>query len=89
MNFSFGLYSFIYLSGFGEWEDPKTRTRCRIVPKKPHELASDIYEWAITRGYMNSVCTVYELHSGTFLISIFILFIFIDLISYFSFLVYR
>lgn len=52
-------------SGFGEWEDPQTKTRCRILPRKPQELASDIYEWATSRGYINSVCTVYELHSGT------------------------
>lgn len=80
-------------SGHGEWEDP-LKTRCRIIWRKPEQLASDIYDWsvqlvlirlmhnsfhdnlspsssiaysfhrAITNGYINSVCTVYELHSG-------------------------
>ena len=51
-------------SGHGEWEDPELRTRCRIMWRKPEQLASDIYDWAVANGYINSVCTVYELHSG-------------------------
>mmetsp|Transcript_16421 Transcript_16421/g.34131 ORF Transcript_16421/g.34131 Transcript_16421/m.34131 type:complete len:181 (-) Transcript_16421:187-729(-) len=51
-------------SGHGEWEDPQTRTRCRILWRKPEQLASDIYDWAVSNGYVNSVCTVFELHSG-------------------------
>ena len=51
-------------SGHGEWEDPEVRTRCRIMWRKPEQLASDIYDWAVANGYINSVCTVYELHSG-------------------------
>lgn len=50
-------------SGHGEWEDD-TKTRCRIMWRKPEQLASDIYAWAEVNGYINSVCTVYELHSG-------------------------
>eukprot|EP01083_Nonionella_stella_P019285 53604_1 len=50
-------------SGHGEWED-QTHTRCRILWRKPEQLASDIYDWAVANGYINSVCTVYELHSG-------------------------
>mmetsp|Transcript_5899 Transcript_5899/g.12463 ORF Transcript_5899/g.12463 Transcript_5899/m.12463 type:complete len:138 (+) Transcript_5899:303-716(+) len=53
-------------SGHGEWEDPQTRTRCRILWRKPEQLASDIYDWAVSNGYVNSVCTVFELHSGEF-----------------------
>lgn len=53
-------------SGHGEWEDPDVRTRCRILWRKPEELASDIYDWAVANGYINNVCTVYELHSGEF-----------------------
>ena len=33
-------------SGHGEWEDETTKTRCRILWRKPEQLASDIYEWA-------------------------------------------
>lgn len=53
-------------SGHGEWEDPELRTRCRIMWRKPEQLASDIYDWAVANGYINSVCTVYELHSGMY-----------------------
>ena len=52
-----------HCSGHGEWEDD-THTRCRILWRKPEQLASDIYTWAETNGYINNVCTVYELHSG-------------------------
>lgn len=51
-------------SGHGEWEDPNLKTRCRILWRKPEQLASDIFDWAETNGFRNSVCTVYELHSG-------------------------
>lgn len=50
-------------SGHGEWDDG-TKTRCRILWRKPEQLAVDIYAWAEANGYINSVCTVYELHSG-------------------------
>uniref|UniRef100_A0A7S1E6Z7 Uncharacterized protein n=1 Tax=Thalassionema nitzschioides TaxID=33649 RepID=A0A7S1E6Z7_9STRA len=33
-------------SGHGEWEDEGTKTRCRILWRKPEQLASDIYDWA-------------------------------------------
>ena len=55
-------------SGHGEWEDPELRTRCRILWRKPEQLASDIYDWAVANGYINSVCTVYELHSGEYIV---------------------
>ncbi|KAL7525164.1 hypothetical protein ACHAWF_001237 [Thalassiosira exigua] len=51
-------------SGHGEWEDPALRTRCRILWRRPEQLASDLYDWAVANGYINSVCTLYELHSG-------------------------
>lgn len=54
-------------SGHGEWEDDM-KTRCRIMWRKPEQLASDIYAWAEVNGYINSVCTVYELHSGKFVL---------------------
>lgn len=50
-------------SGHGEWED-ETKTRCKIIWRKPEHLASDIYSWAEKNGYINSVCTLFELHSG-------------------------
>lgn len=50
-------------SGHGEWEND-AKTRCRVLWRKTDQLASDIYDWAVANGYINSVCTLYELHSG-------------------------
>jgi ESCRT-II complex subunit VPS25 len=50
--------------GHGEWQDPATKTRCRILWRRPEQLASDIYDWADANGFVGSVCTLYELHSG-------------------------
>ncbi len=50
-------------SGHGEWTD-ETRTKCRVLWRTPSQLASDIYEWAAKNGFVGSVCTIYELHSG-------------------------
>ena len=50
--------------GQGEWEDPSTKSRCRILWRRPEQLASDIYDWAQANGLIGSVCTIYELHSG-------------------------
>jgi ESCRT-II complex subunit VPS25 len=49
--------------GYGEWLDD-SKTKCRILWRKPEELATDIYEWAVANGNIGSVCTLYELHSG-------------------------
>lgn len=50
-------------SGHGEWQDDQ-HTTCRILWRKPEQLASDVYVWAQSNGYIGSVCTIYELHSG-------------------------
>jgi ESCRT-II complex subunit VPS25 len=64
--------------GHGEWLDndentcsssssaktTRRKTACRILWRKPEQLATDIYEWAQHNGHVNSVCTLYELHSG-------------------------
>lgn len=49
--------------GYGEWLD-ESRTQCRILWRKPEELATDVYEWAVASGNIGGVCTLYELHSG-------------------------
>lgn len=50
--------------GHGEWQDSSTKTVCRILWRTPQQLAADIYAWAQAQGYIGSVVTVYELHSG-------------------------
>jgi ESCRT-II complex subunit VPS25 len=57
--------------GHGEWLQPpsenlSTRTSLRILWRKPEELATDVYQWAVKNGFVsnNTVCTMYELHSG-------------------------
>lgn len=50
-------------AGHGEWHD-ENKTACRILWRKPEELAADIYQWAQFQGHVGSVVTVYELHSG-------------------------
>jgi ESCRT-II complex subunit VPS25 len=50
-------------TGHGEWEDG-TNTRLRVLWRKPDQLASDIYDWAVKKGMVGTVCTLYELHSG-------------------------
>jgi len=53
-------------SGRGEWLDPDTHTAVRILWRTPSELATDIYEWALSCGHVaaHTICTIYELHSG-------------------------
>ena len=50
-------------SGHGEWLSGDKQA-LRILWRKPDQLAVDIYQWAETNGYVGSVVTVYELHSG-------------------------
>mmetsp|Transcript_38035 Transcript_38035/g.92545 ORF Transcript_38035/g.92545 Transcript_38035/m.92545 type:complete len:102 (-) Transcript_38035:211-516(-) len=50
-------------SGHGEWIDD-AKTECRVLWRKPEELATDVYKWAAATGNIGGVCTLYELHSG-------------------------
>jgi ESCRT-II complex subunit VPS25 len=56
------------LHGHGEWldttNDRNKQTSMRIFWKQPEQIASDIYVWAEQNRYINSIVTVYELHSG-------------------------
>ncbi|KUF94802.1 Vacuolar protein-sorting-associated protein 25 [Phytophthora nicotianae] len=54
--------------GHGRWEDD-TKTRCRIMWKKPAEWAAEIYDFvggmlAKEHGMLGNVFTVYELYAG-------------------------
>jgi len=50
--------------GHGEWVDDGTQSRCMILWRQPKQFAADIYQWAEKNGFIGSVCTIYELHSG-------------------------
>jgi ESCRT-II complex subunit VPS25 len=42
--------------GHGEWEDAK-KTSCRILWRKPEELATDIYLWYVDMSTLHVVCS--------------------------------
>ena len=46
-----------------EWQD-KEKDRCLVMWRTPKEWGALIYQWASDNGFMNTVCTLYELHSG-------------------------
>ena len=46
-----------------EWQD-KEKTRCLVMWRTPKEWGALIYQWASENGFMNTVCTIFELHSG-------------------------
>lgn len=49
-------------SGFGEWEDPGTKTRLRVFSKTPHAWAAILYEWARTTTRVGGdICSFQEL----------------------------
>ena len=56
------------LHGHGEWldttDDGNKEASMRIFWKQPEQIANDIFVWAEQNGYINSIVTVYELHSG-------------------------
>eukprot|EP00128_Syssomonas_multiformis_P006349 Colp12_sorted_trinity150504_noHs@21299 len=50
-------------SGHVEWQ-AKDRSRCLVMWRSPQEWAALIYQWAVDSGNVDTVCTLYELHSG-------------------------
>ncbi|KAJ3445963.1 vacuolar protein-sorting-associated protein [Anaeramoeba flamelloides] len=49
--------------GNAKWVD-KTKEKIQIVWRKPLEWANLIYNWATDNGFINQICTVYELREG-------------------------
>jgi ESCRT-II complex subunit VPS25 len=49
--------------GHGEWQD-EAHTTVRMLWRTPEQLATDIYYWAESNGFIGTVVTLYELHSG-------------------------
>ncbi|XP_065183325.1 vacuolar protein-sorting-associated protein 25-like [Sycon ciliatum] len=50
--------------GHVEWEDATKRTRCYVMWRTPEEWAALIFQWVASKGFTNTVCTYYDLHSG-------------------------
>jgi ESCRT-II complex subunit VPS25 len=46
-----------------EWQNSE-KTRCLVMWRSPREWGELVYKWAQASGHGNSVCTLYELHSG-------------------------
>eukprot|EP00731_Ephydatia_muelleri_P019657 Em0012g482a len=46
-----------------EWQD-KQKSRCLVMWRTPSEWGKLVYKWAVDSGLANSVCTLYEIHSG-------------------------
>jgi len=51
-------------SGHVEWENPKDKKRCFLMWRTPDEWADLIYKWVCASGMTDTVCTLFELHSG-------------------------
>ncbi|KAI8841374.1 ESCRT-II complex subunit-domain-containing protein [Chytridium lagenaria] len=50
--------------GYAEWENKQTKARCFVWWRHPDDWASLVYEWALSTGQRNSVCTMYEIVHG-------------------------
>ncbi|XP_071941385.1 vacuolar protein-sorting-associated protein 25-like [Antedon mediterranea] len=46
-----------------EWTD-KTKSRCLLMWRTPDEWGKLIYKWASKNGFLNSVCTLFEITHG-------------------------
>mmetsp|Transcript_10873 Transcript_10873/g.16559 ORF Transcript_10873/g.16559 Transcript_10873/m.16559 type:complete len:177 (+) Transcript_10873:56-586(+) len=57
------VISHLIASGNAEWEDDN-RSRARIMWRTAEAVASDIYSWVTSNGYIGTVFTVYELLNG-------------------------
>lgn len=51
-------------TGHVEWDNDKEKTRCYLMWRTPDEWADLIYTWVDKNGMTNTVCTLYEIHSG-------------------------
>lgn len=45
------------------WED-SAHTTARVMWKTPDTIAAEVYNWACQNDYLNTIFTVFELHSG-------------------------
>lgn len=51
-------------TGHVEWESAKEKKRCYLMWRTLDEWADLIFNWVCASGMTDTVCTLYELHSG-------------------------
>ncbi|XP_066919493.1 vacuolar protein-sorting-associated protein 25-like [Clytia hemisphaerica] len=51
-------------TGHVEWDNDKEKQRCFVMWRTPDEWGEQIYKWIGDNGMLDTVCTLYELHSG-------------------------
>lgn len=51
-------------TGHVEWDNDKEKMRCYLMWRTPDEWADKIFSWVDKNGMTDTVCTLYELHSG-------------------------
>lgn len=52
-----------YNIGNAAWED-SGHSNARIMWNTPESVAAQVYNWACRNDYLNTVFTIFELHSG-------------------------
>ena len=57
------LVNYLISEKEAEWED-SSHARLRLIFVSPEVIAGEIYSWISARGLLNTVYTIYELHSG-------------------------
>ncbi len=50
--------------GLAEWEDPNNPVNLLIMSKSSATLASELYAWAEKEALLDTVITMYDIHSG-------------------------
>lgn len=58
------IFEALHSKGQIQWLDPKSKTSCLIFWKTPAEWGNLLYNWAVSTGNTNSVCTLFELKEG-------------------------
>lgn len=51
-------------TGHVQWENNKDKRRCYLMWRTPDEWADLIFNWVVSSGLTDTVCTLFELHSG-------------------------
>ena len=51
-------------TGHVEWDSETAKERCYVMWRTPAEWGEQLYAWIESNGMTDTVCTLYELHSG-------------------------